>query len=81
MNDSRRFLLAIFPGLIHAVYANPAAPSPENEFADAYNEWARLMNHTPEGTIDARATRQWARVKRCWRELEKSVGYNSEQRE
>ncbi|MES2136979.1 MAG: hypothetical protein V4502_07975 [Pseudomonadota bacterium] len=64
----------MFPALIHAVYMPERPPRPENEFADAYNEWARLMNHTPEGTTDARAARQWQRVKKAWRELEKSVG-------
>jgi len=72
--ESRRFLLAVFPHLIHAVYAKPEPPSAANEFADAYNEWARLLNLTPEGAVNAAAVRQWKRVKKAWRELEKSVG-------
>jgi hypothetical protein len=74
VNESRRFLLAIFPALMHAAYMPERPPTPANEFAQLYNEWAHLMNGTPEGTVNAQAVRQWARVKKAWRELEKSVG-------
>lgn len=69
----RRALLAAFTAGAIKILTASAAPSKENQFAEAYNEWIRLRLAAPEGTVSAPAIRQWKHVKQTWRHLEHSV--------
>lgn len=69
----RRHLLALAATAVIGGAQAAEKPLPENAFADAYNEWIRLRNEAPAGTISAGATRKWPQVKKAWRELAHSV--------
>jgi hypothetical protein len=64
------FLVALFAALW---CLSASEPSKENAFAAEYNEWVRLRESAPAGTLSAPAVRQWKRVKQAWRELQHSV--------
>lgn len=69
----RRALLAALSGAAMQIAATPQT-SPENAFAEAYNEWIRLRMEAPAGTVYAPATRQWKLVEKAWSKLKHSVG-------
>lgn len=69
----RRALLAVLTSAAMQLKA-AASPSPENAFAEAYNEWIRLRMEAPAGTVYAPAERQWKLVEKAWSKLKHSVG-------
>ena len=68
----RRLLLLLLFGSFWFAIADDR-PSRENVFAGAYNDWIRMRQATPAGTVNVAAIRQWKVVKQAWRELQRSV--------
>ncbi len=45
-----------------------------NEFAEDWNDWVKLLNEIPQGTMSAPEIHQRAKMRRAWREFDKRLG-------